>query len=240
MKSEFKENINEWLIKTQTPRYKYATEHLIDKLKIYNLKGKKVLDIGCGISYILPYIKGEKYGLDSSDKLLYLNEDEDAVFIKADALKSNLIFKKRVFDVVVVSSFIHHIPDNKYDAMFRKIKKLLKRDGKLILQEPNMISITGVYYKIRKVMEKIYKNLFIKMVGFSEEEERYLLPKEIRMKIERHFKIKKIKTIQFLRIPPIKSIEKYSVEPINKYVDKILDKYGWMIGTTLFIEAERK
>jgi ubiquinone/menaquinone biosynthesis C-methylase UbiE/uncharacterized protein YbaR (Trm112 family) len=100
------------------------------------LKGKKVLDAGCGNGEVemgLSNTGAEIFAIDISssvDKVwnkIKLNELQNNFhFVQGDI--HELPFKKNVFDIVHSAGVLHHTPDTLYG--FKKIDRTLKLNGK--------------------------------------------------------------------------------------------------------------
>ena len=45
-------------------------------------------------------------------------------------------FNKKVFDGIIMVSFLHHIPDNELKKIFNDVKRVLKNEGKLVIIDP--------------------------------------------------------------------------------------------------------
>lgn len=125
-----------------------AANEIVEMPAIYNelpdLKGKRVLDLGCGsgnncakavelgASYVL--------GLDVSKNMVELarevNKDEK---IKYEVMAmENLDELNDNFDVVISSLAFHYIED--YDKLLKDIYKLLNEDGLLIFSQEHPLS----------------------------------------------------------------------------------------------------
>ncbi len=105
------------------------------------VKGKNILDVGCGRGHISFYLakKGANIiGIDLSANLI------DQCKYMAEKLELNLEFKVMnaqipdfedgKFDIIVGSRAIHHLPD--LDLFFRECKRLLKKKGYIVFIEP--------------------------------------------------------------------------------------------------------
>lgn len=105
------------------------------------VKEKRVLDLACGVGYGSRMLKdaGAKnvFGVDiSEDAVKYAKAKygtKGITFIESDATSTNL--KTNVFDVVVCFEFIEHVANQ--DDVLKEIKRLLKKDGVLIISTPN-------------------------------------------------------------------------------------------------------
>lgn len=135
-------------IKLRNDLNNIAANEIVEMPAIYNelpdLKGKRVLDLGCGsgnncakaielgASYVL--------GLDVSKNMIDLanevNKDEK---IKYEVMAmENLDELNDNFDVVISSLAFHYIED--YDKLLKDIYKLLNEDGLLIFSQEHPLS----------------------------------------------------------------------------------------------------
>lgn len=113
-------------------------------------KGNRILDIGCGDGGLLSKVKNLKlfnefYGIDIAgvvvrrakrnikEKTGSLNK----VFIKTGSLDSRLNFNNGYFDSVTCLSVLEHIFDPYFGI--KEIHRLLKNNGLLILEVPNLV-----------------------------------------------------------------------------------------------------
>lgn len=121
---------------------------------IGRIAGKRVMEIGCGVNYIVPsFLLNDnsvfafdicKGSVDFLRKILGrvgapTGKLEMAV---ADATKLEL---GETFDIVDINNVLHHIDDK--PAVFERVHRHLKDDGKLIIVEPNY------YYPPRWMIE---------------------------------------------------------------------------------------
>lgn len=106
-----------------------------------NVKGKKILDVGCGngsLSFFLAQNEADVIGIDLSSNFIE--------FCQVEAKKLGLIvdfkvmnaqipdFKENFFDIIVGSRVIHHLPN--IDLFLRECKRLLKKNGYIVFIEP--------------------------------------------------------------------------------------------------------
>lgn len=97
-----------------------------------------VLDIACGNGRFYGFLqdkglKTEYLGIDSSSKLLSEAKRKypKATFEKMDVLQR---LPERIFDVIVVFGFTHHIPNGGFrQKWFEKVANLIKLNGFLVL-----------------------------------------------------------------------------------------------------------
>ena len=130
----------------------------------YLYPGERILDLGCGNGRLFEIIKDKKIdyiGVDSSEKLIKIAENNypGAKFQVADAL--NLPFPDNYFDKVYSIAVLHHIPSQEFRLQFLKeIKRVMKPKGLLIL----------TVWKFHRVKELflIFKFAILKLLSLSE------------------------------------------------------------------------
>jgi len=134
------DNVKEY--KRDTPAFLLHARHI----KTYDFiapfcKDKKVLDIGCFIGY------GEKR-LDLAKEVIAIDADNNALeFAKRNNPNSNTVFKRvdarelpfleEVFDIVIASQLIEHIPPREVPSFLCGVRKVLKKDGLFFVITPN-------------------------------------------------------------------------------------------------------
>jgi ubiquinone/menaquinone biosynthesis C-methylase UbiE len=97
----------------------------------------RILDVGCG-SY--PYFLvttqfKEKFGIDPSVNLSLI-EDAGIILKKIKINKNALPFKNNYFDVVTMLAVFEHIEHNDLIAVIKEIRRVLRKDGVLIITTP--------------------------------------------------------------------------------------------------------
>lgn len=104
-------------------------------------RNKKVLDIGCyegTISKCIADNNNEVYGIDISESAVKLAKEKGIDARVVDVEEEELPFSDGFFDVVAVAEVIEHIFDT--DGFLEKIKRVIKKDGYLVLTTPNLAS----------------------------------------------------------------------------------------------------
>lgn len=97
----------------------------------------RVLDIGCGTGTLADFYKGDYIGVDISDVAIEMakkTRTKTATFLVEDATipwKDDGVKN----DTIVMAEFLEHIKDDK--VVFDNIKKVAKRDTRLIISVPN-------------------------------------------------------------------------------------------------------
>lgn len=106
-----------------------------------DVKGKKVLDVGCGIGSLAFYLaqKGANVmGIDLSRNLIeYCREQSKILGLSIEFKVMNAQipdFEDESFDIILGSRIIHHLPD--IGLFFNRCKRLLKKKGFIAFIEP--------------------------------------------------------------------------------------------------------
>lgn len=98
----------------------------------------RIFDIGCGTyPYFLSLTKfKEKYGMDP---VVSVNSvvGQNLHLEQAEITKNKLIYKDNYFDVVTMLAVFEHIEHDKLNFVLAEIKRVLKRDGVLIITTPS-------------------------------------------------------------------------------------------------------
>ncbi|MFH1473789.1 MAG: class I SAM-dependent methyltransferase [Candidatus Aenigmatarchaeota archaeon] len=130
--------------------YSKETLKLLNKIIPKNVK---ILDVGCGTGHIPKNLKKRKwYGVDISPKSLETVKREKIYKeVKLSDITKKIPYPKNYFDVVFALGIFHHIPDNIRESL-REIRKVLKKDGILIVVDHNHNNLM-----IRKAHEGILK-----------------------------------------------------------------------------------
>ncbi|MDD3032458.1 MAG: class I SAM-dependent methyltransferase [Candidatus Pacebacteria bacterium] len=105
-----------------------------DFLFSFASKGKRVLDLGCGNGRFYEKLKEENYtGVDNSEKLIKIAKEKypKADFKVASALE--LPFDNEEFDLIYSLAVLHHLPKDYHNIFVQEAKRVLKKNGILIL-----------------------------------------------------------------------------------------------------------
>ncbi|MBU4347889.1 class I SAM-dependent methyltransferase [Patescibacteria group bacterium] len=222
-----------WILKT-------SKEEIIKKILlkkpwweklIGKVKGKKILDIGCGNTYFATYWQltgNDSYGSDFSpetiknNKLLHKKLGLKQNFYVASSEKINS--KDDFFDGVHMRWVVHHIPLELQDASIQEIKRVLKKGGKLIVFETNYA------YPFRWVVQTpiLRKINFLRKYAIKKEwldpEEKALTNKGYLNLIERNgFGIEKVEyDFTFFQYPVNLLIRNQIIRNFAKHIDNFL------------------
>ncbi len=136
-------------------------DRLIAKMRLSKVlphveKGDVVLDFGCGnqgffLNYVSPVIKkgvGIDYDVD--------NKTNSNLLFKKFIFENRLPFKDESFDKVIMLAVLEHVETNKVELLFKEFKRILKKNGKVILTTPTPLSkpiLEFLAYKLRIISE---------------------------------------------------------------------------------------
>lgn len=139
-KDFYDSNAEEYALSQKNPRL------IIHKTKTYlplDLKGKDVLDLGCGNGELLNYLKefNSYLGVDYSEMLVKdankQYQGTNIKFMQGDIRKRLPIFEK--YDLIILNDIIHHTNFN----VIGYAKEYLKPNGKIIISEPILKDCLG-------------------------------------------------------------------------------------------------
>ncbi len=145
---------DKYLKQDQDIYQKLINEPSIFKL-LGNLKGKKVLDAGCGtgvFSHRLKLKRAKAMGVDGAPNLIKLAEKNypEIKFEIADLTKK-LPFENSSFDMVVCKMVLPHLPT--VEKTFTEFYRILNRKGILLISLPHPV-LTFYFYLKNKWQEK--------------------------------------------------------------------------------------
>lgn len=111
----------------------------IDAIKVFNLKGKTIIDVGCSFGWIENTLSnsGAKFvGIDPEQKAVdFATKHSKGEFSVGSAL--DIPVKSARGDVVLFFDVIEHLPAGTEKRAFKEINRALKKNGVLILTTPN-------------------------------------------------------------------------------------------------------
>lgn len=121
--------------------------------KVFDLKGKEILEIGCGdgrITAMLSQADNSIIAIEPDNYLLSLARKK----LKKVKFKNNTLsnFKtKQKFDLIIFSMSFHHVPKQSKKIVIEKAMALLKPGGLIALIEPDL---TGDVSRVVFVLDK--------------------------------------------------------------------------------------
>lgn len=206
-----------------------------------------ILDAGCGMGVILDKLVdyGDTYGMDMDAKAVSYCRDNykaenPSAHIKQGSLPENIPFAEGSFDMIFALDVLEHIEDD--NAAVKAIAKLLKKDGKLILTVPALMSLWSGHDVLnrhfrrynKKELVKVIQDAGLKIIKCSYYDSFLFLPA---------FMVRKIKNLLKINSSDISMTSKGKV--INTILMKIfagekcfLRKHGFPVGVSLILVAK--
>ncbi|HLC67808.1 MAG TPA: methyltransferase domain-containing protein [archaeon] len=107
--------------------------------KINGLKGKRILEVGCGTGDICKDLTkdNEVHGIDLSSKSLKAAKSR-GVITKMYNIENGLPYKSAHFDILICSELVEHLFDPEH--VIKEANRVLKKGGLLLLSTPNFYS----------------------------------------------------------------------------------------------------
>lgn len=106
--------------------------HLDDIIRIAGLTDfSKVLDIGCGVSTVLHFVPGKRFGIDplAEEYRRIYAYPEEMVIQKSEG--EYIPFASHFFDAVFCTNVLDHVSDP--EAVLTEVKRVLKPQGRFVL-----------------------------------------------------------------------------------------------------------
>ncbi len=131
---------------------------------IGNIKGKKVLDFGCGSGIYLKILKkqcAEIKGFDISNNMLKIARADNPELDLRKGSAYKIPFDEK-FDIVFASLVVSYLND--WNRMFKQIKKVLKKGGYFIFSIKN--PVIEVTTKTNNRFAREFKNYFNEKKGY--------------------------------------------------------------------------
>lgn len=178
-----------------------------EALQKHQHRHANILEIGAGIS---PYLKGFDpsnfiVATDINKSLLNQSQKKEkrekrVNYLVCDA--ENLPFKNNSFDFIYVLGVLHHLPNQ--ELALKEMKRVLRRKGKIFIEEPTKWSLNLAYYLLRRLALKLMgKKLMKRIIGCGTPHESFISLGLVNQVFGKRYQIK-IKKILPLRMPPIK------------------------------------
>ena len=126
-----------------------------------------VVELGCGYGDFINSVKAKKkIAVDINDCKDFINGD--VTFYKQDVTDLEFI-KENSVDLVFASNLVEHLVWEKIDKMVDEIRRILKKNSKLILIQPNYRLCTSNYfddYTHRTIFSDVSLSDYLKSQGF--------------------------------------------------------------------------
>jgi SAM-dependent methyltransferase len=143
-------------------RFDYFDSRFVKLFESLNLRGKRVLEVGCGGSrwmrYLAETLHCETWGIDySPDGLALIRQDLGPLaaqlnLVQGDFFEENPL-PKNSFDLVYSAGFIEHFSDP--TCVTSRLSDLLRPGGVAVTLVPNFMGLNGLLQ--RTVDEELYR-----------------------------------------------------------------------------------
>lgn len=130
---------------TYDPKREVIWKQICKFIQRYIPPDSTVLDLGAGYCDFINNIKAKKkIAIDTSDQISkFANKDVETFKTSCENIKS---LKNDSIDVVFASNIFEHLEKKKFRKSLREIKRLLKKDGLIIVLQPNYIYCFKEYF----------------------------------------------------------------------------------------------
>ncbi|UCE04460.1 MAG: class I SAM-dependent methyltransferase [bacterium] len=134
-------------------------------LRSFNIKGKKVIDLGTGTGNILRYLKNSGFvlGIDRSLAMLLATKQiyPEVILIQADTLK--LAIKKNSFELITAVGLSEYLKDINF--LFKEVYRVLKNNGFFLMT----FSPSGIWTRLRLLLGlRVYPRTLEEIVVIAE------------------------------------------------------------------------
>lgn len=144
----------------QTLGYEQERRHSVVFEFLKPVVGERVLDVGCGTARDI-LVCGEReifgVGIDLNTEMIReakikckRSNVRSVSLLIADA--TNLPFKNQIFDKIVCSETLEHIPN--WKAAVKEISRILTNSGTAVISTPNTSSLAGMYRRLHEFFKK--------------------------------------------------------------------------------------
>lgn len=214
--------------------------------RVIDLRGKRVLDAGCGTGMVLEYLQklvgegGRADGVDMSAEAIHFCAQRNLRGILQGSL-TQLSYKKETFDLVTTFDVIEHIEDDK--KALAEIARVLKKGGLAVFNVPAYQWMwtghdTSVHHYRRYTRTMLENSL--QSCGFSIVRSTYLVTLLFPIAVVRKFLLLLTKAKGELLVPP-------PPEPLNSLLgltirleDILLSCMNFPFGLSIFCIARKE
>jgi 2-polyprenyl-3-methyl-5-hydroxy-6-metoxy-1,4-benzoquinol methylase len=143
-----------------SPENRTRQQELLKALEGYT-RGRRLLDVGCGLGQLLETAKDEGWdavGIDLSETAILLCHRRGLSAFNTDFFHGSL--DEQRFDVIVMSELIEHVPSPQ--RFLKRAEELLEDDGVLYLTTPNFGSLA------RRMLGETWSMIHPEHIGYFE------------------------------------------------------------------------
>jgi len=120
---------------------KMIAHERLKKVKDFVEDGDTILDFGCGVnSFLLESVaKKIRMGVGVDYDAINRNWEKNISYVK-HKFEDNLPFTNETFDKIFLLAVLEHIEIDKVNKLFLEFKRVLKKDGLVILTTPTLMN----------------------------------------------------------------------------------------------------
>tara|TARA_R110001592_G_scaffold71551_1_gene218670 strand:+ start:1504 stop:2112 length:609 start_codon:yes stop_codon:yes gene_type:complete len=138
--------------------------HSRNLIKIINdiiPKNKKILDVGCSHGYAVEHLKNmgyDSYGVDIADKAIEYCIKRGLTNCKCSNA-NNINFKDNMFDVILSTDTLEHIPINDVDKVIEEFNRVTKKEATIFIKVATVPEINRSWEHI--INDYVYSDLHL-------------------------------------------------------------------------------
>ena len=147
---------------------KKIEEYYFDSLCENFSPSSKILDLGCGEGSFIKRMNDKGFnaqGIDSNEECA-----KELNVILGCVPEALMEFESNSYDIITSFHLIEHMPLDKYKKMILEIKRLLKKNGKIIFETPNtqsLITMSQYYYKDPTHLMPRHPEIYLNILDFN-------------------------------------------------------------------------
>lgn len=145
-----------------------------NRLIASGIKGKNILDVGCGYGSLVNYLTESGYvtnGIDISNQRIKIAKQlfPNGKFRTLRAENCSQVIAKGSVDTIVLKDSLHHlVGEGDFKRAMMNFKAILKKNGRIVVLDPNPTIIVRLARKI--ILHKDFKVTFSEAIKLFENE----------------------------------------------------------------------
>lgn len=172
---------------------------ILDK---FELKNKRILDVGCGFGNLIGeikkiYPKNEFYGVDISRKNIKIAR-KNVRGVKFSVSDAEILgFKDSYFDILFCGDTIEHVYN--IENALSEFNRVLKKNSLLVICVPNYFNLIGI---IKLFLERLYicKKDSFSINLFKQENEKFVTFYSLKKNLEKNnFRVESVKPFNIIQ-----------------------------------------
>ena len=189
-------------------------------IQLKSLSAKKILDLGGSTGWFAQKLKEKDEKIITID----LNMKKLKECTIAEPVYGNILslpFKNDTFDIVIARAILHHVP-NDLNRSLIEIKRVLKDNGVLMIEEP--CALNPVAYTVRKLLPSTFHDV----------DEKPFLPGFLKKRIEKRFMVKEIDYYCLFSYPMPYLVQKLPniTKPLGRRISHLLYNFDKVLLTS--------